>query len=176
MLPFQDPGCYHAVTEQLFIGSSSLCQALGLQRHGDTCGPEACVVSGPRAAGIYELSVHARYRYQCAYRPHGIRPHPRTQGRKHGPDHSRDGQLSNPVSYGSFLKLNILICQMGICVPSSWSRCEKHTNPANAQQTTWHRFGRRMVLNLQFSTRPSSTLFPGLCCSFHQEGSLFFHV
>ena len=35
---------------------------------------------------------------------------------------------------------------MGICIPSSWSCCEKHTNPANAQQTTWHRFGRRMVL------------------------------
>ena len=99
----------------------------------------------PEAAGIYELSVHARYRYQSAYRPQGIHPHPRTQGRKRGP-HSRDGQLSNPVSYGSFLKLNILIYQMGICIPSSWSCCEKHTNPANAQQTTWHRFGRRMVL------------------------------
>lgn len=65
------------------------------------------MVSGPRAAGIYEFSVHARYRYQSAYRPQGIHPHPRTRGRKHGL-HSRDGQLSNPVSYGSFLKLNIL--------------------------------------------------------------------
>lgn len=98
------------------------------------------MVSSWRTAGICELSVHARYEYQSADRPQGIHPHPRTRGRKHGP-HPRDGQLSNPRSYGSFLKLNILIYQMGICVPSSWSCCEKHTNPANAQQTTWHLVG-----------------------------------
>ena len=122
--------------------NSYLSGPLHVASHWGCSDRETCVA--PRCVWFQAGGQLASINFQCMpgtdtkvqTGPRAFTPIPE-RGRKHGP-YPRDGQLSNPRSYGSFLKLNILIYQMGICVPSSWSCCEKHTNPANAHQTTWH--------------------------------------